>query len=214
MRPIHALASVVLLCALSLAPVFGRAQPAAEDAPTNITADRLTYSQERDVVIFEGQVHVVRGTMQIWSDKLTAYLEPQGQPAEGGAPAGPPEPGLASDDAKIRSVVAVGNVRMRNEGREGFCGKATYHVAEGVLVMEENPVIIDGRNKVVGEVIRFYSQTNRSEVLGGKKRVEAVFFTKGGQFTSPTASGGGGSSRPGPAPVEGGEGFDRPAPKK
>ena len=126
--------------------------------------------------------------------KLTAYLEPQegAKEKEGAAekmetsapPSQPPaEPGLASEDAKIRMVVAVGNVRMRSDGREGFCGKATYHVASGVMVMEQNPVIIDGRNKVVGEIIKFYSQTNRSEVLGGRKRVEATFVTKGGNFS-------------------------------
>lgn len=213
MRPYLAFSCAALLLALAVVPVRAQGKPEAQDAPTNITADRLTYSQDRDVVIFEGKVHVIRGAMQIWSDKLTAYLEPQAD-AAGAEQGATPEPGLASDDAKIRSVVAVGNVRMRNEGREGFCGKATYHVAEGVLVMEENPVIIDGRNKVVGEVIRFYSQTNRSEVLGGKKRVEAVFFTKGQTLGSPTSPAAGNAARPAPPPAEGGEGFARPAPKK
>lgn len=168
---------------------------ASESIPTRITADRLTYSQERDTVIFEGHVHVVRGEMQIWSDKLTGYLTPKEGAAEGSGPS------LAAEDAEIRTVVAVGNVRMLHQGREGFSGKATFVVADGVLTMEDNPVIVDGPNRVVGEIIRFYSKTNRSEVLGGKKRVEAVFFTSGDGFAParPTPQGQNATS-PSPAP--------------
>lgn len=198
---------LVLLLAAS---AFAQPLPAQQeggDVPTNITSDRMTYSQERDIVVFEGQVQVVRGAMKIWADKLTAYLDPQDD--KGDKAAAPlPEPGLASEDAKIKMVVAVGNVRMRNEGREGFCGKATYHVATGVMVMEQNPVIIDGRNKIVGEVIKFYSQTNRSEVLGGRKRVEATFFTKGDKLTAPGA----GAAQPSSPPPDGDPSFVRPGP--
>ena len=139
-----------------------QAPGASESIPTRITADRLTYSQERDTVIFEGHVHVVRGEMQIWSDKLTGYLTPKDGAKEGSGPS------LAAEDAEIRTVVAVGNVRMLHQGREGFSGKATFVVADGVLTMEDNPVIVDGPNRVVGEIIRFYSKTNRSEVRCGK----------------------------------------------
>jgi len=224
MRLIPARACAILFLLLLFAvPAAGQNPPAqqgGEDVPTNITSDRMTYSQERDIVVFEGQVEVVRGTMHIWSDKLTAYLEPQDgakeKPETATPPSQPPaEPGLASGDAKIRMVVAVGNVRMRSDGREGFCGKATYHVASGVMVMEQNPVILDGRNKVVGEVIKFYSQTNRSEVLGGRKRVEATFITKGGSFSAPGMGTSSKSPQQSPPP-DGDPSFVRPgpAPKK
>ncbi|EPR30696.1 OstA family protein [Alkalidesulfovibrio alkalitolerans DSM 16529] len=190
---------MVALAVVFGAPLSASAQAAAasESVPTRITADKLTYSQERDTVIFEGQVHVVRGEMQIWSDKLTGYLTPKDGAKEGTGPS------LAAEDAEIRTVVAVGNVRMLHQGREGFSGKATFVVADGVLTMEDNPVIVDGPNRVVGEVIRFYSKTNRSEVLGGKKRVEAVFFTTGDEFAParPTPQGQNATSpSPGSAP--------------
>jgi lipopolysaccharide export system protein LptA len=45
--------------------------------------------------------------------------------------------------------------------------------------MEDNPVLMEGANKIQGEVIKLYIKENRSEVLGGKGRVEAIFNTKG-----------------------------------
>lgn len=190
--------AMVALAVVLGAPFSASAQAAAasESIPTRITADKLTYSQERDTVIFEGQVHVLRGEMQIWADKLTGYLTPKEDAKDGSGHS------LAAEDAEIRTVVAVGNVRMLHQGREGFSGKATFVVADGVLTMEDNPVIVDGPNRVVGEVIRFYSKTNRSEVLGGKKRVEAVFFTTGDEFAParPTPQGQNATS-PSPAPA-------------
>ncbi|EPR42197.1 OstA family protein [Desulfovibrio sp. X2] len=200
------LAALVAAVPAPLASAQGNAVPSSlrgeqgKDIPTHITADRLTYSQDRDSVVFEGHVHVTRGEMQLWSDRLTAYLEPsEPEPAKGKQavepPAAPQSPLGGKKDAKIKSVVAVGNVRMQQQGRQGFCGKATFHVEEGLLVMEDNPVILDGRNKVTGEVIKFYTQTNRSEVLGGKKQVEATFFTKQ-ESLSPTAKPSGDSKAP------------------
>ncbi len=62
------------------------------------------------------------------------------------------------------------------EGRSGSSDKATYTTGDGVLLMEGNPRLTDGENTITGETIRYYTQENRSEVIGGsKKRVEAVF---------------------------------------
>ena len=35
----------------------------------------------------------------------------------------------------------------------------------------------EGPNTIQGEVIKLYIEENRSEVIGGKKRVEAIFIT-------------------------------------
>ncbi|WP_035104342.1 LptA/OstA family protein [Desulfohalovibrio reitneri] len=145
---------------------------AAEKVPTRITADNLQYSQDHDSVTFTGDVHVVRGEMRLWADKLTTYLDKKG----GQGTAGKGNAELASD-ANITRIVALGNVRMEHEGREGYCGKAVYDVERGVLSMHDDPVVIDGQNKLQGEVIKFYAEENRSEVIGGSKRVEALFFT-------------------------------------
>ena len=62
--------------------------------------------------------------------------------------------------------------------------KATYTMDDGVLLMEGDPRLTDGENTVTGETIKYFTEENRSEVMGGsKKRVEAVF--SGSKNSSP-----------------------------
>lgn len=143
------------------------------DVETRITADKLTYQAEKRQVVFEGNVHVNRPDFDLRAARLTVYMKPaktQKNSASGSAPAG-----LATGD--VDRLVAQGHVVMTEpEGRSGTSDKATYTVDTGVLLMEGSPRLTDGENTITGETIRYYTQENRSEVIGGsKKRVEAVF---------------------------------------
>ena len=143
------------------------------DVETRITADKLTYQAEKRQVVFEGNVRVNRPDFDLRSARLTVYMKPakaEKSGKSGGAPAG-----LAAGD--VERLVAQGNVVMTEpEGRSGSSDKATYTTGDGVLLMEGNPRLTDGENTITGETIRYYTQENRSEVIGGsKKRVEAVF---------------------------------------
>ena len=96
--------------------------------------------------------------------------------------------GMAAGD--VVKIVADRNGRMKSENRSGTCAKATYTMDNGVLLMEGDPRLTDGENTVTGETIRYYTEENRSEVLGGsKKRVEAVF--SGSKASSPIRRSGG-----------------------
>ena len=98
----------------------------AKNVETRITSDQLTYLAEKQLVIFDKNVHVVRPDIEIWADRITVYLKP---------PKG---------DAQKK----------------------------------------DGENTVTGETIKYFTEENRSEVMGGsKKRVEAVF--SGSKNSSP-----------------------------
>ena len=73
---------------------------------------------------------------------------------------------------------------MKSENRNGTCAKAIYTMDDGVLLMEGDPRLTDGENTVTGETIKYFTEENRSEVMGGsKKRVEAVF--SGSKNSSP-----------------------------
>lgn len=142
---------------------------------TRITAQQLTYLADKQRVMFEKNVHVQRPDFELWADKLTVYMKPPQKKTQKqkNASNGLPE-GMATGD--VDRIVAEHNVRMEREGRSGTCNKATYTMDNGVLLMEGNPRLTDGDNTVTGEVIRYYTNENRSEVLGGaKKRVEAIF---------------------------------------
>ncbi len=150
------------------------ASPAGADkqVPVKITADTMNYTQKADEVVFSGNVHVIREDVNLWSETLTVQLEKQNSTAQSKGP-------LEERQGSIKRIIARGNVRMKaDKNRSGTCGKATYEAASEVLTLEDNPVLMEGQNTIQGDIIKLYIKENRSEVLGGKKRVEAIFMTQ------------------------------------
>lgn len=158
----------------ALAAPAGTAAPRpAKDVETRITADKLTYSADKQQAVFESNVHVQRPDFQLWADRLTVHLKPAAKKDTAAAKGSIPDSMGGGD---LDKLVADRNVRMSAEGgRTGTCAKATYTASDGVLRMEGNPRVSDNENTITGEEILYYTQQNRSEVRGGKKRVEAVF---------------------------------------
>jgi lipopolysaccharide export system protein LptA len=147
---------------------------AAQDVPVKITSDTMTYTQAGDQVVFKGSVYVIRQDIELWSDVLTVLLEKKDGPKNA-------TQSVAAEQGSIKKIIAQGNVRIKaDNGRTGTCGKATYEADKDLLTMEDNPVLMEGANKIQGEVIKLFIKESRSEVLGGKGRVEAIFNTKGG----------------------------------
>ena len=142
----------------------------AEDTiPIKITSDNMQYSQKTDQVVFTGKVHVIRHDVQLWTDSLTVFLEQHSNATSANQ-------ALGDQQNSIKKIIALGNVRIKAEpDRTGTCGKAIYDAKADLLTMEDDPVVMEGQNKIQGEVIKMYIQDNRSEVIGGKKRVEAIF---------------------------------------
>ena len=144
---------------------------AAQTVPVRITSDKMTYSQKGDQVVFSGSVHVIRQDIEMWSDTLTVLLDKK--PGEGNSTGS-----IVDQQGSIRKIIAQDNVRLKaDRGRSGTCAKATYDARTEVLTLEGDPVLMEGANKIQGEVIKLFKKENRSEVLGGKQRVEAIFNT-------------------------------------
>lgn len=159
--------------AAQAAPTAKNPVSPAKDVETRITADKLTYTADKQQAVFETNVHVVRPDMQLWSDRLIVHLKPAGAKSEAKPQGGLPESMGGGD---LDKLVADGNVRMSAEGgRTGTCARATYTADDAVLRMTGDPRVSDKENTVTGEEIIYYTRENRSEVRGGKKRVEAVF---------------------------------------
>lgn len=143
---------------------------AEQSIPVKITADKMQYSQKADEVVFSGNVHVLRQDMELWSDMLTVLLEKQQAEAK--------KTSAIDQQGSIKKIIAKDNVRITaTNNRSGSCGLATYDARTETLVLEHNPILREGQNTIQGELIKLYIKENRSEVLGGKKRVEAIFVT-------------------------------------
>ncbi len=163
--------AILLACSACLAGLAGLAPaalaappaPAKAETPIRIVADKMTYSQTGKSVVFEGNVEVKRENVNLWANLLTTTFAAKGK------------------EDKIERIVAEGSVRMTMGERKGTCGRLTYDVDNGILILEGSPSLSEGGNTVKGEVIKFYMKDNRSEVLGGKSnRVEATFVTPKG----------------------------------
>lgn len=142
---------------------------AGTSVPVNIQADSMSYSPSGKEVIFKGNVKVTRQDVTISAATITIHLSGKSQAGPGVA---------AMDPGAIQKIVASGGVRINYQGKLGNCAVATYHVHEGLLVMEGNPSLQDGPNRIKGHTIKFNLKQNRSEVLGGKgQRVNATFQT-------------------------------------
>jgi len=131
--------------------------------PVKITSDRMTYDETGKVVSFVGNVVAVHGELTLWADRLSAYLASRTNKK------------FSADS--VDRIVAEGAVRAQKGKTKGSCGLLTYFVGEQLLKMEKNPLLEDGPNSLTGEVINFHIRDNRSEVVGGKQRVRAIFMT-------------------------------------
>jgi lipopolysaccharide export system protein LptA len=158
----------VVILVLALAPAAPATAFAQEEVPMEITSDSMRYDQGQNVVVFEGDVHAEREDMDIRARSITVHLKEQA----GGAASGP----AATGD--IDKIVAEGNVRITQGERKGTSSVATYYTGRSLLVLEGDPVLTEGKNRIQGKVVRLYLKENRSEIEGGgDKRVEALFFT-------------------------------------
>lgn len=144
---------------------------AADSMPIDIAADKMRYSPSGKQVVFEGKVHVSRPDFQIWAAKITITLA--GKKGKKSEPVDSPMGAI--DPGGIEKIVATGGVRIDYQGKKGSCSTATYYANEGLLRLDGKPTLQDGKNKVVGHVIKFYLKDNRSEVIGGEK--QRVKFT-------------------------------------
>ncbi len=173
---------VVACCALALLGgviVWGSLARAEETVPLKVTSDTMQYNAAKRTVRFAQNVHVTHPDAQMWADVVTALLADSSQADTTSSPQKADGAGLpAMGGGELETLVAEGNVRLRmNDGRTGTSERATYHINEGLLVMEGHPVLVDGENSVRGNVIRFYVHENRSEVLGSDDTpVEALFL--------------------------------------
>ena len=140
--------------------------------PINIDADAMTYSPSGNEVVFKGNVIVKRTDFTLRASTITIYMQKKAQ-----SKTPPSDKALAPfDPGGIQKIIASGGVRMDYQGKVGTCGIATYYVAQGLLQMEGNPKLQDGKNTIRGAKIKFYMNDNRSEVIGGKsQRVKAIF---------------------------------------
>jgi lipopolysaccharide export system protein LptA len=153
---------------IALCPLYAAESPARGRVPTSINSGRMDYDAEAQIVSFSGSVHVQRPDFELWSSKLTVYLDKTGK-----KPSGADAGGMEAGD--IDRIVAEGEVRMKSGNRQGTCDRATYYAKQDKFVMEGSPALRDSKQSVItGRTIVHYFSANHSEVLNN---AGVVFYT-------------------------------------
>jgi lipopolysaccharide export system protein LptA len=124
--------------------------PRAEGSETVITSKEMFLDYGAHTVRFEKNVHVTDPQMELDSDELEVRF---------------------SESNEIDWIEATGSVRLVSEGREALAGKAVYDVHTDEFVLEDNPRLVDGRNTLYGERIRFWRKTRQMRCEPGARLV-------------------------------------------
>jgi lipopolysaccharide export system protein LptA len=121
----------------------------SSNTETVITSQTLFLDYKARKARFEKDVHVQDPKMEMFCDELELQM---------------------GQDNQIDWIGASTGVRILSEGREALAGKAEYNVKDDEFVLKENPQIMDGKNMLMGDTIRFW-RTSRRMVCEPSARV-------------------------------------------
>ena len=177
-RARDALAAVCLLAALALPAA---AEKADRDKPVNLEADRVTIDDAKQLAVFEGNVVLTQGTLQIRGDRMEVRQDKEGfkQGTTWGNPA---------------------SFRQKREGYdeyiEGWAARIEYDGRVETLQMYTRAQLKRAQDEVRGDYISYDARSEFFQVTGGPKtatpdnpggRVRAVIQPKSKDKPAPAA---------------------------
>lgn len=174
LSPIFAALAILVLTAAPAA--FAAKKLANSDQPVHVVADELEVNDKTQVATFRGAVKATQGDVIITSDRLKVFYDREGKskPASGEA-----KGGIMDDGGKVRKVVALGHVRIKQKDRTAVGGKATYWAGGRKILLEGKATVWRGKNQVSGDRITVFLDQDRALVHGKPgKRVSVTIVPK------------------------------------
>lgn len=154
------------------------------DQPTVIFADTMDIDSSKNLAVFTGNVKVEDQELKINCHKMTIYLEDTVKDGEE-AKAKPEGGGDIKKSKGVSKIFCEGDVvivrkppenETDKEEQKANSGKAEYDIKEGKIVLSENPVLMQGEQKIAGDRITVFRDTEKMIVEGGKQG--ATMFLK------------------------------------
>lgn len=171
----HAVVCAALPIALILNAGSALAERADRDKPINLEANRITIDEAKKVQVFEGNVHLVQGTMTIRADKIVVSQDVDGF-----------QKGSAFGSGSRLAVF-----RQKREGKDeyidGQAERIEYNGKAEKLELFGQAHIKSGLDEVQGPYISYDGKTENYLVTGGSpeagkpgkpERVRAVIQPK------------------------------------
>jgi lipopolysaccharide export system protein LptA len=152
----HAVEAAALagLCLLATLALPAAAEKGDRDKPVNLEADRVTIDDAKQLAVFEGNVVLTQGTLQIRGDRMEVRQDKEGfkQGTTWGSPA---------------------FFRQKREGYdeyiEGWAGRIEYDGRVETLQMFSRAQLKRGQDEVRGDYISYDARSEFFQVTGGPK---------------------------------------------
>ena len=180
MRQLSIAALVLSMVLAVVSSVSALQATPASDQPIHVVSDRLEVDNKTQVASFIGAVKATQGDVSISCDKLEVYYDQKGQaqPKGEGAEAAA---GLMDTGGKVRKVVALGHVKIRQKDRLAVGRKATYWAGGRKMLLEGKATVWRGKSQISGEKITLFLDQDRAVVHGRPGKRVAVTIVPGGK---------------------------------
>ena len=136
-----------LACAVLAAdnPLAGRKRP-ANAGPTTVKSDKLEFDYKNNIALFDGHVDVKDPEFTLKADRMIIFLEKTNS---------------------VQRVACTGNVKMTSDDITIVCGKATYTRLNAHVLLEDEPVVTKGEQRLSGKSIDVWLNASRVVVNDG-----------------------------------------------
>ncbi len=130
-----------------------------------INSDSLVFFQDRQKMVFSGNVHVTHRDFEMWTKELTVFLS---RKKNGDS--------MKNFVGSMSKILASGDVRVKNGKRFVTAQQGVFIAKDEIVRLTGKPMLREGENTLRGDEVILHLREQTSEVRGGKKRVEAIFF--------------------------------------
>lgn len=167
---------ILIICLITLAVSSGAAgqgiAASADDslgrAPIHIEADRMESNQQKEEVLFVGNVEASQGELQIMADQMTVFYRKS---------SGTDKPGT---EKRIDNLQATGNVKVVKNEWVATGDQAEYKADERKVVLTGNTKVFQDNNMVTGDRVVLFLDEGKSVVEKQGRdesgRVKAFFY--------------------------------------
>lgn len=177
--------SADLFAQLQLFSAAPSAKKGKSDEPTIINSDAMDIDMANDKITLLGNVDVQDPEMNIKCRKMVIYLgKNQNKQEKTGDSARDEQSGKevvkidCIGDVVITRTMVDAPVGQAKENQQAFAGKAVYLIKEETITLTEDPVLVNGPNRLMGERIILHTKTERVLVFKGVARAKGKLLEK------------------------------------
>ena len=112
-----------------------------KNKPVHILSDTMEGFDKEKYIVFKGSVSAKQEDLFISADTIEAYM--------------------SEEMNEIEKAIAKGNVKIVKQDRTATCLEAVFENAKGEITLKGNVIVHQGQDKLSGDVIIYYVNTDK-----------------------------------------------------